>query len=80
MKKRTILIVAAAIITAAGATGCAACKSAFETVKNYDWSNWWSIHKEPLTELAKSAVEAQKTENTETTAETTATTQKENEK
>jgi len=63
--KKIIILAAAAIMTAAGTTGCAICESAIDTVKNYDWSAWWSTHKDTITELGKTTVENSKTTETE---------------
>lgn len=63
--KKIIILATAAIMTAAGTTGCAICESAIDTVKNYDWSSWWFTHKDTITELGKTSVENSKTTETE---------------
>lgn len=44
------------MLAAAFAMGMLSGCGAVDTLKNYNWSDWWSIHKEPITELAKDAV------------------------
>jgi len=50
MKK--IIITGCATIALAMLAGC----GVVDTVKSYDWTGWWNVHQEPLTELAKDAV------------------------
>ena len=51
-RKKKIIITGCATIALAMLAGC----GVVDTVKNYDWTGWWNVHQEPLTELAKDAV------------------------